>query len=141
MALKFTKMVKETANQIGRAISSFGKITSVASDGRKVNVSNDFNGEARDLMVVGPYGISSCGLDGLFVQIGVNDNDNNVAVGVFDPSKPTVKSGEIIIYNKAGDQIKLSASGGIFVTGNITFGGNVTINGNLTTTGGIVRLE
>lgn len=141
MALKFTQMVKETANAIGQAISSFGRITSVASDGRKVNVSNDFNGEARDLMVVGPYGISSCGLDGLFVQIGVNDNDNNVAIGVYDPAKPAVKSGEVIIYNKAGDTIKLSASGGITITGNVTFSGNVTVNGNFTTSGGTVRLN
>lgn len=139
---KFAKMVASANNSIREFVSTFGKITSVGAGGRKVNVSNDFGGEIRDAMMVTPYGIASCGIDGLFIQLCDNgDNDNNTAIGVFDPEKPAVQSGEIIIYNRHGDQIKLSAAGGIQIKGSVTFNGDVKINGNFTTSGGTVRLN
>ena len=78
-----------------------GVASSITGDGKNVNGQNFSEGEVRDLFFALPYGISSSGVDGIKVQIVRNDNQNNVAVGVIDDNKPDVKSGCIIIYDKA----------------------------------------
>lgn len=107
-----------------------GVASSIAGDGSNVNGQNFNDGEVRDLFFALPYGISSSGLDGIRVQIVKNGNENNVAVGVIDKNRPPVKSGCIIIYDKAGSSISLNGDGTITIKANtINITGNGFLNG------------
>lgn len=90
-----------------------GVASSISKDGDKVNGQDYSDGEVRDLLFALPYGISSSGLDGIRIQIIRNDNENNVAVGVIDKKRPKVKSGCLILYDKADSMIKLNGDGSI----------------------------
>lgn len=92
-----------------------GVASSIAGDGKMVNGQNFSEGEVRDLLFALPYGISSSGIDGIRVQIIKNDNQNNVAVGVIDGKRPSVRSGCIKIYDKAGSSISLNGDGSITI--------------------------
>lgn len=116
MALKTAKMIKQAQNTIKQVTLAFGKISSGTNSA--VNIQNTVDGDIRDLRIITPFGISSCSPTGLFAQMIVNDNINNVCIGVHDPKAPIAKSGEIIIYNGAGNAyIKLGADGTVTIKG------------------------
>ena len=93
--------------------TSVGVASSIARDGMSVNGQTTADGEVRDLMIALPYGISSSGMDGMRIQVIINDNNNNVAVGVIDKGRPAVKSGCLKLYDKAGSSISLNGDGSI----------------------------
>ena len=109
-----------------------GVASSITGDGKNVNGQNFSEGEVRDLFFALPYGISSSGVDGIKVQIVRNDNQNNVAVGVIDDNNPDVKSGCIIIYDKAGSMIMLNGDGSMTIKADVINikGSTININGN-----------
>lgn len=137
----------------GREISStnskktrdghIGRISSVDKGGKSMNVNNLNNSQLRELMNVSPYGISSCGKSGMRAQVIVNDDSNNVVVGIYDPDKPEVEVGEIVLYSIGGCTVYLDKDGNItMTTGNakitmdkitngIAIDGNVSITGTL----------
>jgi len=116
--IKTASTLKKVAHSINGTVILFGKISSITKDGKTLNIQNLLDGEIRDLSVMSPYGISSSGIDGISSQIIMNDNENNVVVGVYDKSKPTTKPGEIIIYSKFGQKIELKTDGEIKLTDN-----------------------
>lgn len=94
--------------------ATLDRITSIASNGRSANTETYNNSELRELRIVLPYGISSSALDGMVVQVIVNEeNENDTIVGVIDGNRPSVKSGEVIIYSRFGSQIELLQDGNI----------------------------
>lgn len=97
--------------------TSMGVASSIGGDGQVINGQDSSDGEIRDLNVALPYGISSSGVDGIRVQIITNGNENNVIVGVVDKNRPKVKSGCIVIYDKAGSTIALNGDGDIYING------------------------
>lgn len=136
-----------------------GVASSIAGDGKNINGQNFSDGEIRDLSVALPYGISSSGVDGIRIQIIKNDNQNNVAVGVIDNKRPSVKSGCITIYDKSGSRVSLNGDGSITIyakkieikskdtkfSGAVSFGdgmsvgedGNITIKSDVTMDGSV----
>ena len=138
--------------------TNVGVASSISGDGSIINGQVTVDGEVRDLLIALPYGISSSGVDGVRLQVIVNDNKNNVAVGVIDKNRPPIRSGCIAIYDKSGSSITLNGDGTITINcsaikvtsgniafgngmsvdsgGNITMNNNVTINGNVTMSGG-----
>lgn len=90
-----------------------GIVSSVSNDGKIINAQSYLDGEVRELKVALPYGISSSAVDGLQVQVIVNDNDACVATGVVDKNRPSVLPGELMLYNKSGASIHLKANGDI----------------------------
>ena len=129
-ANKLINIIKKSESSFQTILNTFSKISSISGDGKTLNAQNSIDGEIRDIKTLSPYGISSSGVDGIDVQVIVNDNDNNMAVGVFDKNKPPVKPGEIIIYSAGGSSIKLDSSGTITIKGNkIVIEGNTTVNG------------
>lgn len=112
--------------------TSMGVASSIGGDGKIINGQSTNDGEIRDLSIVLPYGISSSGMDGMRIQVIINDNQNNVAVGVIDNKRPPVKSGCIIIYDKSGTSISLNGDGSVTIKANtININSNIIINGNI----------
>jgi phage gp45-like len=109
MGLKTPKMMKQAQNTLKQVSIAFGRISSGNSS--TVNIQNTADGDIRDLRIITPYGISSCPTTGLFAQMIINDNTNNVCVGVHDPKAPVARAGEIILYSSGGAYIKLGADG------------------------------
>lgn len=97
--------------------TTMGVASSIAGDGQKINGQTTADGEIRDLLISLPYGISSSGMDGMRIQVIVNDNKNNVTVGVIDKNRPPVKSGCITIYDKSGATISLKGDGDVYING------------------------
>lgn len=109
--------------------TSMGIASSIGGDGKAINGQNTSDGEIRDLSFALPYGISSSGIDGIRIQIITNDNQNNVAVGVIDKNKPSVKSGCITIYDKSGSTITLNGDGSVTINAQtININGNAKLN-------------
>jgi hypothetical protein len=93
-----------------------------------------------------PYGISSRGMAGMRAQVIVNDDSNNTVVGVYDPNRPDVEVGEVLLYSIGSATIHLTKNGVIAVRtgiatlniqsdGHIDIAGNVNINGTLSING------
>lgn len=111
--------------------TSVGVASSINGGGDTVNGQDTRDSENRGLSFALPYGISSSGIDGIRIQMILNDNQNNVAVGVIDDKKPKVKPGCIIIYDKAGSSISLNGDGTVTINANsIDIKGYATINGS-----------
>ena len=98
--------------------NTMGVASSISSDGHMVNGQNYNDSEVRDLVFALPYGISSSGLDGIRVQIITNGNKNNTVVGVIDKNRPSVKSGCLTLYDKAGSTITFNGDGSIDINAN-----------------------
>lgn len=94
-----------------------GVASVIGGDGKSINGEHLKGTELSSLSMALPYGISSSGVDGVRVQIITNDNQNNVAVGVIDDNRPPVKSGCIVIYDKAGSTIALMGDGDVHING------------------------
>lgn len=88
-----------------------GPLTSTRSGGHNANVNNLYNSQVRDARTVMPFGISSNPLSGVKAQTVVNDNSDNVVVGVYDPSRPPVGAGEICLYSTGNCTVYLSSGG------------------------------
>ncbi len=131
MSLKTSRMIKTVSNTIKKISILYGKISSGNSS--TVNIQNTINSEIRDLRLITSYGIASCPTDGLFAQMLINDNNNNVCIGVHNPNAPIAQSGEIIIYSShQGSYIKIDKDGNITIKGvnvSIEASNDVTING------------
>lgn len=112
----FASLLRNIERPIQRN-TTMGIASSVGGDGKVMNGQNFNDGEIRDLYVALPYGISSSGLDGIRMQIITNDNQNNVVVGVIDNNRPSVRSGCITIYDKAGSTISLRGDGDVYING------------------------
>lgn len=108
------KMMSQASNSLKKIVIQFGRIASGTNS--LVNVQNTVDGEIRGLKMIAPYGISSCPTTGLFAQMIVNGDTNNVCVGVHNPKAPAAAPGEIVLYSSGSAHIKLS-------------GGSVIING------------
>jgi phage gp45-like len=104
--------------------STLDKVTVVGADGR--TSTETYSGtELRELRVVLPYGISSSALDGMMVQVVINDNGGTV-VGVVDPDRPHTDQGETVVYSRYGATISLRSDGDIVMkTSN---GNTISIN-------------
>lgn len=87
-------------------------ISSTPDGGKVINVRSGADSEFRDVKTMSPYGISSLAVEGMMIQVMINDG-NITIVGVYDPSKPDVAPGETIIYSKYGQRIELKADGNI----------------------------
>ena len=119
------KDIASLLRNVERPISSsthMGVASSIGGDGKSINGEHLKGTELNGLSIALPYGISSSGVDGVKVQIITNDNQNNVAVGVIDDNRPPVKSGCIVIYDKAGSTIALMGDGDVCING-ISFNG------------------
>lgn len=114
-------LFKNVRRPINRG-TAMGVASSIGGDGSVINGEHLKGTELRDLFVALPYGISSSGVDGIRMQIITNDNKNNVVVGVIDGNRPPVKSGCIIIYDKAGSTIALMGDGDVRING-VSFNG------------------
>lgn len=88
-----------------------GPLASTSAGGHNANVNNLYNSQVRDAKTVMPYGISSRPLSGVKAQAVVNDNSDNVVVGVYDPKRPAVGVGELCLYSSGGCSIYLSSTG------------------------------
>lgn len=104
--------------------TAMGIASSIGGDGQVINGQTFNDGEVRDLYIALPYGISSSGIDGMRVQVITNDNQNNVAVGVIDRNRPSVRSGCVIIYDKSGPRIILNGDGTIQLSGSVIINGS-----------------
>lgn len=120
---KMARALKGVGKPTGRA-NTMGVASSISGDGHMINGQNYNDGEVRDLAFALPYGISSSGLDGIRVQIITNGNKNNTVVGVIDKNRPPVKSGCLILYDRAGSTITFNGDGSIDINAN-----TVRING------------
>lgn len=101
------RMAKQVSVSAKKFIVPFGKIAS--GDGLKVHIKNVADSEAREIRVIGPFGVSSCPLPDTFAQIIFNDHINNTCPGIYDDKKPKAKPGEVILYNKENKaQVKLA---------------------------------
>ena len=118
----FASLVRNMERPIDRQ-TTVGVASSIGGDGQFINGQNTTDGEIRDLLIALPYGISSSGVDGIRIQIITNDNKNNVAVGVIDKNRPSVKSGCVVIYDKSGPRIILNGDGTISLNGNVSING------------------
>lgn len=114
-------ILKNVERPIGRG-THMGVASSIGGDGKSINGEHLKGTELSGLSMALPYGISSSGVDGVRVQIITNDNQNNVAVGVIDSNRPPVKSGCIVIYDKAGSTIALVGDGDVHING-VSFNG------------------
>ena len=95
-----------------------GPLASTSNGGHLANVNNLYNSQIKGKTVM-PYGISSRAMGGTKAQTIVNNNSDNVVVGVYDPDRPHVGVGEICLYSSGGCSVYLSASGEISIeTGN-----------------------
>jgi hypothetical protein len=124
-----------------------GPTASTGNGGKSMNVNNLNNSQLRGLLTMAPYGISSRGKAGMKAQVIVNDNSNNAAVGIYDPNKPEVEVGEIVLYSTGGCTIYLDKDGNITMTSGsakiimnkVTHGiavyGDVSITGTLKVNG------
>lgn len=115
MASRIGKMMSQANNSLKRLVVPFGRVAS--GSGTMINVQNTVDSEVRELMVVSPYGVSSCPPSGLFAQMIVNGDTNNTCVGVHNPNAPQVKSGEVILYSSGDAYIKLDSDGVITIHG------------------------
>jgi len=131
-------MMQQVKSSVRMASIPFGRISS--SNNTTVNIQNTIDGEIRDLKVVAPYGIASCPVDGLFAQMIINGNDNNVCVGVNNQAAPPTKSGETVLYSSGGATVKLGIDGSIAI-GNMS-GASVGIDkdGNISIYGKKVHI-
>lgn len=118
----FASLVRNMERPIDRS-TTVGVASSIGGDGQSINGQNTTDGEIRDLLIALPYGISSSGVDGIRIQIITNDNKNNVAVGVIDKNRPSVKSGCVVIYDKSGPRIVLNGDGTISLNGDVSING------------------
>lgn len=101
---------KSKAQKLRQTVST----TSSMSDDLLHSHGQDYlDGEIRDNMIMTPYGVSSTTMAGLPMQTIVNDNDNTVSVGVFDPNRPKVGGGEVCLYSAAGTHVYLKIDGSI----------------------------
>lgn len=98
-----------------RRESYAGPLASTSGGGHKANINNLFNSQVRDALTVMPYGISSRSLSGVKAQTIVNDNNDHIMVGIYDPSRPAVSAGEICIYSCANASVYLNAGGDVSV--------------------------
>lgn len=112
-----------------------GPLASTSAGGHNANVNNLYNSQVRDAKTVMPYGISSRPFSGVKAQTVVNDNSDNIVVGVYDPSRPKVSVGEICIYSSGGCSIYLTSTGEILIeSGNtriVVNGSNIQIDGSI----------
>lgn len=95
-----------------------GPLASTGAGGHSASVNNLYNSQVRDAMTVMPYGISSRPFSGMKAQTVVNDNSSNTVVGIYDPSRPKVNTGEICLYSSGGCSIYLSKGGDVSVKSN-----------------------
>lgn len=91
-----------------------GPLASTGGGGHSAKVNNLYNSEVRGKSVM-PFGISSRAMAGTKAQTIVNDNSDNVVVGVYDPARPHVGVGEVCLYSTGGCSIYLSADGVVSV--------------------------
>lgn len=111
---RIDKALKSVQNN-HRQESYAGPIASTSGGGHTASVNNLHNSQVRNAKVVMPYGISSSPFSGMKAQAIVNDNSENVVVGVYDPSRPAVGAGEVCIYSSGGNQVYLSNNGDISI--------------------------
>lgn len=89
-----------------RRESHIGKISTVGSGGKSISIANMNGSELRNLVPITPYGISSSPPVGLMAFVlAANNSGRDGIVGVYDPNKPSCKSGEVIIYSSGGATI------------------------------------
>lgn len=117
MSFKTSRIIKSVNNAARKIPILHGIISS--GNSKQVNIQNNVDSEIRDLKIVAPYGITSCPPDGLFAQMIINDSvtdNNNVCVGVHDPSAPSAETGEIVIYSSHSDTyIRIKKDGTITI--------------------------
>lgn len=127
----FVKEIRDTEYRANKMRQGIAVTSAIGIDGKSINGQESFDGEVRPMKIMLPYGISSTALDGLQMQIMVNDNDNASSVGVFDPNRPYVAPGELRLYSAYGSMISLSADGSIIVSNK--YGAKISLlsNGNM----------
>lgn len=117
-----------------RDTSYLGLLSSNSKDGKTMSINNLNKSQLRDVANVAPFGISSKAPNGMMMQTIINDNKNYSALGVIDPNKPNVSSGEIMLYSIGGSKVYLSKSGSIRIENGassivMSSGGNITLSG------------
>ena len=112
-----------------------GPLASTSAGGHNANVNNLYNSQVRDAKTVMPYGVSSRPPSGVKAQTIVNDNSDNVVVGIYDPARPKVGVGEVCLYSAGGCAVYLSANGIITIeSGNnriVVSKSSISINGSV----------
>lgn len=88
-----------------------GPLASTDAGGHKANVNNLCNSQVRNAKTVMPYGVSSRAPSGMKAQSVVNDNSDSVVVGVYDPKRPQVGTGEVCLYSAGGCTVYLLSTG------------------------------
>lgn len=116
MSRKFGKALNGI-EQPHRRESYVGKISTVGDGGKSISATNMSNSQLTNSVPIMPYGISSSPLPGLMTYVLIADNSSkNGILGVYDPNKPSVGSGECAMYSSGGAIVRCS-------------GKSVTING------------
>ncbi|MCM1269368.1 MAG: hypothetical protein NC247_01915 [Ruminococcus flavefaciens] len=105
----------QNVTQDHRRESYAGPLASTSGGGHKANINNLYKSQVRDALTVMPYGISSRSLSGVKAQTIVNDNNDHIMVGIYDPSRPAVSAGEICIYSCANASVYLNSGGDVSV--------------------------
>lgn len=88
-----------------------GKISTVGDGGKQASVTNMSGSQLRNLMPIAPFGIASSPPVGLLAYTMVLDSQtNNGIIGVYDPNRPSVASGDITIYSAGGAKVECIGS-------------------------------
>ena len=91
-----------------------------------------------------PYGLTSypaAGADALVLSVDGNF-DHPIACVVADPAhRPTdLAETEVALYNSPGAEVRLTAAGGVKVTGPVTASAGVDVTGDIDATGSVTAL-
>lgn len=105
----------QSAGSSHRQENYIGPLASTSSGGHNANVNNLYNSQVRNAKMMMPYGVSSCPPSGIKAQAIVNNNNDNVVVGVYDPSRPMVNTGDICLYSSGGCAVHLSSLGEVSI--------------------------
>jgi hypothetical protein len=140
-------MIKDINRSISKAManmkSSFlGKITSIMPKENKINAKAGADNEARDIVIITPYGFYSLPDKDLDAQVIFNNNARRATVVGVDnfPIKPMdLEINEVVIFNKNSQAyIHLKNDGMIDIKApaGLNIDGNVNVKGTINSTAG-----
>lgn len=124
------KHISDSTNRLQKLRpNTIDGISSVSDTENTVNTETYMKSELRDVQIISPYGISSRPMGNIKAQV-IRNGGIDTVVGVIDPKKPNIPIGGSVLYDSAGNMVKLDNDQIIIKH---TGGTNITI-----TTGGII---
>lgn len=101
------KHISDSTNRLQKLRpSTIDGISSVSDIDNTINTETHIKSELRDVRIVSPYGISSRPVGNIKVQV-IRNGGIDTAVGVIDPKKPDAPIGGSVLYDSAGNVVKL----------------------------------